>query len=58
MIAQTVVEYGGLQAISSAFSNAVYRLELFIGAGNSKYLIIVAIAAVVLLIFTRHRTRY
>jgi hypothetical protein len=56
MIAQTVVEYAALQSISSAFSNMVYQLESYIGAGNSKYLLIAAIVVLVFLLLPRRRT--
>ena len=55
MIAQAMVEYGALHSISAAFANAVGRLENFIGAGNSKYLLLLVLAVIVVLIVPRRR---
>jgi hypothetical protein len=56
MIAQTMVEYGALpDSISSAFSKATYQLEHYIGTGNSKYVLIAGIVAIVLLLWPRRR---
>jgi len=55
MIAQTMVEYSGLQSISAAFANAVRRLEQYIGSGNSKYLLMLAGILLILFLWMRCR---
>jgi hypothetical protein len=54
MIAQTMVEYGGLQSISATLSYAFSRLETYVWSGNSKYLLL-GIAVIVVLALTRRR---
>jgi hypothetical protein len=55
MIAQTMVEYGALQSISAAFMSALHRVELFLGSGNSRYFLLLGLAFIVVLIWTRRR---
>jgi hypothetical protein len=54
LLAQAMVEHGLLDSIAAGLGNTRYRLELYIGQGNTVYLIA---AAVVLLILTRVRHR-
>jgi hypothetical protein len=55
MIAQTMVEYGFLQAISENFMNLSNRVGYLITTGNTKYFIIAALALIVLLLWSRRR---
>jgi hypothetical protein len=55
MIAQTMVEYGGLNSISAALSNALNRLETYLWSGNSKYFFFLALAVILVLAVTRRR---
>jgi hypothetical protein len=52
LLAQAMVERGLLDSIAAGLGNVRYRLELYIGQGNTIY---VVIAAVVLLLLTRVR---
>jgi len=54
LLAQALVERGLLDSIAAGLGNTRYRLELYIGQGNTVYLIA---AAVVLLVLTRVRHR-
>jgi len=55
LLAQAMVEHGLLDSISAGLGAARYRLELYIGEGNTIY----AVAAlVVLLVLTRVRRRH
>jgi len=54
LLAQNMVEYGLLESIAAGLGNARYRLELYIGEGNTAY---VLAAVVVLLVLTRVRHR-
>lgn len=56
MIAQTLVEYGAVQSVAAAFAQAYYAFDNFIGRGNTKYLLLGALALIVLLFLTRRRT--
>jgi MYXO-CTERM domain-containing protein len=55
MIAQTMVEYGGLNAIAAAISSFFNRLETYVWSGNSKYYLFLALAVIVTLALTRRR---
>jgi len=55
MIAQTMVEYGGLQSISAALSSAFNRIETYVWSGNSKYFLLLALAVIVVLALPRRR---
>jgi hypothetical protein len=55
MIAQTVVEYGALQAIAASFMKAIHRAELFLSSGNSRYLLLLGLALIVVLFWSRRR---
>jgi hypothetical protein len=55
LLAQAVVEYGLLDSIAAGLGNARYRLELYIGQGNTIYFLA---AVVVLLFLTRVRRRH
>jgi hypothetical protein len=52
LLAQAMVERGLLDSIAAGLSNARYRLELYVGQGNTIY---VVIAVVLLLVLTRVR---
>jgi len=54
---QTLVEYGAIHSIASAFVTARYRIELLIGAGNLKYLLLMMLVVAVLLLIRRRRGR-
>ena len=55
MIAQTMIEYGALNSIGATFSSLFNRLETYLWSGNSKYVLLVALAAIAVLIVTRRR---
>jgi hypothetical protein len=50
-----MVEHGLLDSIAAGLTGARYRIELYIGQGNTVYLIA---AVVVLLVLTRVRRRH
>lgn len=55
LLAQAMVEHGLLDTIAAGLGNARYRLEVYIGEGNTIY----ALAAVaVLLVLTRVKRRH
>jgi hypothetical protein len=54
LLAQAMAERGLLDSIAAGLGNARYRLELYIGQGNTIYLLA---AVVVLLVLTRVRRR-
>jgi hypothetical protein len=54
LLAQAMVEYGLLDSIAAGLGNARYRLELYVGQGNTIY---VLAAVVVLLVLTRVKRR-
>ncbi len=56
MIAQTMIEYGAVQSVAAAFAQAYYAFDNFVGRGNTKYLLLGALAVVVFLLLTRRRT--
>jgi hypothetical protein len=53
-LAQTMAEYGILTSLIAALNAARYRLETYIGTGNSKYLFI-GLGAIVFLLLVRRR---
>ena len=55
LLAQAMVERGLLESIAAGLGSARYRLELYVGQGNTIY---VVIAVVVLLVLTRVRRRH
>jgi len=55
LLAQAMVERGLLDSIAAGLGNARYRLELYVGQGNTIY---VLAAVVVLLVLTRVRRRH
>jgi len=55
LLAQAMVERGLLDSIAAGLGNARYRLELYVGQGNTIY---VVIAVVVLLVLTRVKRRH
>ena len=54
LLAQAMVERGLLDSIAAGLGNARYRLELYVGQGNTIY---VLTAVVVLLVLTRVKRR-
>ena len=54
LLAQAMVERGLLDSIAAGLGNARYRLELYVGQGNTIY---VVAAVVVLLVLTRVKRR-
>lgn len=55
MIAQTVVEYGFMQSISENLMNLFNRVGYLLSTGNTKYFILIALALIVVLIWSRRR---
>lgn len=56
MVAQTIVEYGALQAIAASLMKALHRTEIFLSSGNSRYLLFLGLALIVVLLWTRRRS--
>jgi hypothetical protein len=54
LLAQAMVEHGLLDSIAAGLGNVRYRLELYVGQGNTIY---VLAAVVVLLVLTRVKRR-
>ena len=54
-IAQTLVEYGFLTSIAAGFAATRDRIEMYVGSGNLKYLLIVMLALLILLLAKRRR---
>ncbi len=50
-----MVEYGALQSIANAFTQAYNRVESFLGQGNLKYFLLAALALIILLLVKRRR---
>ena len=57
MIAQTMVEYGGIQSGTSAFARAYSQVEHFLTSGDSRYLLFAVIAVFAVIFLTRRRAR-
>jgi hypothetical protein len=55
VVAQAMVEHGLLDSIAAGLGNARYRLELYIGEGNTIYFVA---AMVIILVLTRVRRRH
>jgi hypothetical protein len=55
LLAQAMVEHGMLDSMAAGLANARYRLELYIGEGNTIYLLAAAAVLVVLILFRRRR---
>ena len=55
VLAQAMVEHGMLDSISAGLSSAKYQLELYVGQGNTTYLVI---GVVLLLVLTRVKRRH
>jgi hypothetical protein len=54
VLAQTMAEYGLLQAIAAGFSKLEYRVETFVRAGNNRNILLgAAIILFVLLVWRR-----
>ena len=51
-----MVEYGLIQSLSAAFMNAFGRVEYFFSTGNTRYLVFLGLALIVVLLFARRRT--
>jgi hypothetical protein len=55
MLAQSLVEYGALQSIASAFSNGFNRIDSLIGQGKMKYILLIVLAVVILMLVRKRR---
>jgi hypothetical protein len=55
VVGQAMVEHGLLDSISAGLSSAKYQLELYVGQGNTIY---VVIGVVLLLVLTRVKRRH
>jgi hypothetical protein len=53
--AQAVAEYGVLQSLSMAFKNIRTRVEVTIGQGNFKYLILTVLILIIIITFRTYR---
>ncbi len=55
LLAQALVEHSLLDSIAAGIAAARYRVETYIGQGNSKFVLIGAAAICVLLLLRRRR---
>ncbi len=55
ILAQTMAEYGLLNSLVAGFANLQYRIETYIGQGNSKYLLLGALVLLILLLARNRR---
>ncbi len=55
-LAQTIVEYGLVEAVVSGFQAAVDEIEYYIGSGNLKYYVLAAVLLLIVLLFRRRRS--
>ncbi len=56
-LAQAMAEYGLLTSLVAGLNAARYRLEVYIGAGNTGYLFIGLTTIILLLLVRRRRSR-
>ncbi len=54
-LAQTITEYGLVDSIGAGLATARDRIELYIGPGNLKYVLIALLVILVLLVTRRRR---
>ncbi len=55
ILAQTLVEYGVLNSIAAGFAAARQRVEVYIGTGNTKYMLAIVLGVIILLLARRRR---
>ena len=55
LIAQTLAEYGFLASLVAGVAATRDRIELYVGSGNLKYLILAACALIVLMLARTRR---
>ncbi len=55
VLAQTMAEYGLLSSLAAGIANLQYRIESYIGEGNSKYMLLGAVVLLILLLARRRR---
>ena len=55
MLAQTMAEYGLLQALATGFATLEYRIETFVMSGNTRYWLLGALVVFVVLMVWRRR---
>jgi len=55
IVAQTLVEYGFLNSIVAGIAATRDRIELYIGSGNLKYMLILVFLIFILLVARRRR---
>ncbi len=53
ILAQTMAEYGVLQALATGFANLEYRIETFVMSGNTRYVLLGALVVIVVLLIRR-----
>ncbi len=56
-IAQTLAEYGFLTSLVAGVAAARDRIELYVGSGNLKYLVLAVFIFVILLLAKTRRSR-
>ena len=55
VLAQTMAEYGLLQALATGFAQLEYRVETFVMTGNNRYMLLGAALVLILLLVWRRR---
>ncbi len=54
ILAQTMAEYGVLQALATGFTTLEHRVETFVMTGNTRY-VLLGVCVVILLLLVRRR---
>ncbi len=55
VLAQTMAEYGVLQALVTGFTTLEHRVETFVMTGNTKYVLLGACVVILVLVVRRRR---
>jgi hypothetical protein len=55
ILAQTMAEYGVLQALATGFAQLEYRVETFVMTGNNRYYLLGAALVLLVLLVRRRR---
>ncbi len=55
LIAQTMAEYGFLASVAAGLTTARDRVEMYVGSGNLKYLLVVLVVVFILMLAKRRR---
>ncbi len=55
VLAQTMAEYGLLQALATGFTTLEYRIEAFVTSANNRYVLLAALVVILVLLIRRRR---